>query len=123
MCVGRSANPNRVRTVSRNRFITTQLRVRSMAHRTGDSNSESLQPQLEERHGRHRSVAAVCVRIPARLLDISDRTLACARVSPICDERPDDVHIVGRNASPTTAARFLVFLVKDKGAPVLTPVK
>jgi quercetin dioxygenase-like cupin family protein len=38
-------------------------------------------------------------------------------------EGPDDVHIVGRNASQTAPAKFLVFLVKDKGAPVLTPVK
>ena len=37
-------------------------------------------------------------------------------------EGPDDVHIVGRNASRTAPARFLVFLVKDKGAPILTPV-
>jgi quercetin dioxygenase-like cupin family protein len=37
-------------------------------------------------------------------------------------EGPDDVHIVGRNASQTTPAKFVVFLVKDKGAPVLTPV-
>ena len=32
------------------------------------------------------------------------------------------MHIVGRNASDTEPARFLVFLVKDKGAPILTPV-
>src|SRR5436190_2946314 len=34
----------------------------------------------------------------------------------------DDVHVVGRNASKTEPAEFVVFLVKDKGAPVLTPV-
>jgi quercetin dioxygenase-like cupin family protein len=38
-------------------------------------------------------------------------------------EGPDDVHVVGRNASKTTPAKFVVFLVKDKGAPVLVPVK
>jgi len=38
-------------------------------------------------------------------------------------EGPDDVHVVGRNASSTRPAKFLVFLVKDKGAPVLIPVK
>jgi len=38
-------------------------------------------------------------------------------------EGPDDVHIVGRNASQTAPAKFLVFVVKDKGAPTLTPVK
>ena len=34
----------------------------------------------------------------------------------------DDVHLVGGNASSTKPAKFLVFLVKDKGAPVLVPV-
>jgi quercetin dioxygenase-like cupin family protein len=36
-------------------------------------------------------------------------------------EGPDDVHVVGRNASKTKPAKFVVFLVKDKGAPVLVP--
>jgi len=38
-------------------------------------------------------------------------------------EGPDDVHVVGRNASSTKPAKLLVFFVKDKGAPVLVPVK
>jgi quercetin dioxygenase-like cupin family protein len=38
-------------------------------------------------------------------------------------EGPDDVHVVGRNASPSKPAKFLVFLIKNKGAPVLVPVK
>ena len=38
-------------------------------------------------------------------------------------EGPDDVHVIGRNASQTAPAKFLVFLVKDKGAPLLTLVK
>ena len=38
-------------------------------------------------------------------------------------EGPDDIHTVGRNASQTMPAKFLVFLLKDKGAPVLIPVK
>jgi quercetin dioxygenase-like cupin family protein len=38
-------------------------------------------------------------------------------------EGPDDVHVVGRNASHTAPARFLVFLVKNKGAPIFTPLK
>lgn len=37
-------------------------------------------------------------------------------------EGPNDVHIVGRNTSKTKPAKFVVFLVKNKGAPVLTPV-
>jgi len=36
-------------------------------------------------------------------------------------EGPDDVHTVGRNASGTRPAKFLVVFVKKKGAPVLVP--
>jgi quercetin dioxygenase-like cupin family protein len=38
-------------------------------------------------------------------------------------EAPDDVHVVGRNASDTKPAKFLVVLVKNKGAPDLIPTK
>ena len=38
-------------------------------------------------------------------------------------EGPDDVHVLGRNASQTKPAKFVVFFVKDKGAPVLVPAK
>ena len=37
-------------------------------------------------------------------------------------EGPEDIHVVGRNASRTKPAKFVVFLIKDKGAPVLVPV-
>ena len=38
-------------------------------------------------------------------------------------EGPNDVHVVGRNASKTQPAKFVVFLVKDKGAPVFVPAQ
>jgi quercetin dioxygenase-like cupin family protein len=38
-------------------------------------------------------------------------------------EGPDDVHTVGRNASNTEPAKFLVFFIKDKNAPISTPVQ
>jgi quercetin dioxygenase-like cupin family protein len=38
-------------------------------------------------------------------------------------EGPDDVHVVGRSASTTRPAKMLVILVKDKGEPILVPVK
>lgn len=37
-------------------------------------------------------------------------------------EKPDDIHTVGRNASATKPAKFLVFMVKAKGAPASMPV-
>jgi quercetin dioxygenase-like cupin family protein len=36
-------------------------------------------------------------------------------------EGPEDVHVVGRNASKTKPAKFVVVFVKDKGAPVVIP--
>ena len=38
-------------------------------------------------------------------------------------EGPDDVHVLDRNASSTRPAKFLVVLIKDKGAPALVPVE
>ena len=37
-------------------------------------------------------------------------------------EGPNDIHTVGRNASITKPAKFIVVLLKDKGTPVLLPV-
>jgi quercetin dioxygenase-like cupin family protein len=38
-------------------------------------------------------------------------------------EGPNDVHVVGKNASSTKSAKFVVFFIKDKGAPVLVPAQ
>ena len=38
-------------------------------------------------------------------------------------EGPDDVHLVDRNASTTAPAKFLVLLIKNKGAPAVVPAE
>ena len=38
-------------------------------------------------------------------------------------EGPNDVHTVGRNASPTEPATFTVLLLKEKGAEVVLPAE
>ena len=38
-------------------------------------------------------------------------------------EGPDDIHVVDRNASRTKPAKFLVVLIKDKGAPAVVPAE
>ena len=38
-------------------------------------------------------------------------------------EGPADVHVVDRNASATEPAKFLVVLIKDKGAPAVLPAQ
>jgi len=36
---------------------------------------------------------------------------------------PNDIHIVGRNASDSRPAKFAVFLVKKQGVPAQLPAK
>lgn len=38
-------------------------------------------------------------------------------------ENPTDIHVVSRNASSSKPAKFLVFLIKRKNAPLVIPVK
>ena len=38
-------------------------------------------------------------------------------------ESPDDIHTVSKNASKTAPAKFVVFFVRDKGAPATVPAK
>jgi len=38
-------------------------------------------------------------------------------------EGPNDIHVVSRNASSTKSAKFLVFLIHKKGAPLVIPAK
>ena len=38
-------------------------------------------------------------------------------------EDPNDIHVVSRNASSTKPAKFLVFLINKKGAPLVIPAK
>ena len=38
-------------------------------------------------------------------------------------EDPNDIHVVSRNASSTKPAKFVVFLINKKGAPLVIPAK
>jgi quercetin dioxygenase-like cupin family protein len=38
-------------------------------------------------------------------------------------EGPEDIHVVSRNASSTAPAKFLVFLIHEKGAALVVPAK
>lgn len=38
-------------------------------------------------------------------------------------ESPDDIHVVGRNASKTKPAKFIAFFVKNEGAPAVAPAQ
>ena len=72
------------------------------------------------RHDAHAFVYVLEGSIVMQLRDAAE-----VRLSPgqTFYEGPNDVHIVGRNASDTRPARFVVFFVKNRGAPILEPVR
>jgi quercetin dioxygenase-like cupin family protein len=71
------------------------------------------------RHGAH---AVVYVLEGEVEMQVRGGTLHRLGAGQVFYESPEDVHTVSRNASKTKPARFLVFFVKNEGAPILTPV-
>jgi quercetin dioxygenase-like cupin family protein len=71
---------------------------------------------------RHNAHAFVYVLEGAIVMQVKGGKQVTLTAGQTFYEGPDDVHLVGRNASKTKRAKFVVFLVKDKGAPVLVPV-
>lgn len=72
------------------------------------------------RHNAHAFVYVLEGSIVMQVRDAAEVTLSPGQTYY---EGPNDVHIVGRNASNTRPAKFVVFLVKNQGAPILEPVK
>ena len=72
---------------------------------------------------RHNAHALVYVLEGSVVMQVKGGQLVTLTRGQTFYEGPDDVHVVDRNASSTKPAKFLVVLIKDKGAPALVPVK
>jgi quercetin dioxygenase-like cupin family protein len=72
---------------------------------------------------RHNAHAFVYVLEGSVVMQVKGGTPVTLTPGQTFYEGPDDVHVVGRNASSTKPARFLVLLVKKQGAPVLVPAQ
>lgn len=73
----------------------------------------------------HRHDAHTVVYVLDGDVEMQVRGGALQRLGPgqVFYESPTDVHIVSRNASKTKPARFVVFFIKNEGAPILSPVR
>jgi quercetin dioxygenase-like cupin family protein len=67
---------------------------------------------------RHNAQAFVYVLQGAVRMQIEGSTPVTLGPGDTFYESPDDIHAVSANASQTQPARILVFVVKDKGAPL-----
>ena len=70
---------------------------------------------------RHNAEAFVYVLEGSIVMQVKGGKEVTLRPGQTFYEGPDDIHIVGRNASKTKPAKFVVLLIKAKGAPVLVP--
>ncbi len=71
----------------------------------------------------HHAQALVYVLEGSIVMQVKGGPLVTLTPGQTWSEGPADVHVVSRNASKTAPAKYLVFMVKDKGAPILMPVK
>ena len=72
---------------------------------------------------RHNASAFIYVLEGSIVMQVKGGKQVTLRPGETFYEGPDDVHVVGRNASKTKPAKFVVLLIKDPGTPVLVPVK
>ena len=70
----------------------------------------------------HHAQAMVYVLEGSIVMQLKDKAAVTLTAGQTFYEGPDDVHLISRNASDSARAKFVVFLVKDKGAPVVIPV-
>ena len=83
----------------------------------------SYPPGAQDVVHRHDADAFVYVLEGQIIMQLKGQPAVTLKAGQTFYEGPTDVHVVGRNASNTEPARFVVVLLKAKGAPVLTPVK
>jgi quercetin dioxygenase-like cupin family protein len=73
----------------------------------------------------HRHNAQVCVYVleGSVVMQVRGGKELTLRPGQSFYEDPNNIHIVSRNASSTKSAKFLVFLINKKGAPLVIPAK
>ena len=83
----------------------------------------SYPPGAQDMVHRHDADAFVYVLEGQIIMQLKGKPAVTLKAGQTFYEGPTDVHVVGRNASNTEPARFVVVLLKGKGAPLFTPVK
>jgi quercetin dioxygenase-like cupin family protein len=82
----------------------------------------SYPPGAQDVVHRHDADAFVYVLEGHIIMQLKGQPAVTLKAGQTFYEGPTDVHVVGRNASNTEPARFVVVLLKGKGAPIFTPV-
>ena len=83
----------------------------------------SYPPGAQDVVHRHNAHAFVYVLEGQIVMQVRGGSAVTLKAGQTFYEGPTDVHVVGRNASKTEPARFVVVLLKTKGAPILVPAE
>jgi quercetin dioxygenase-like cupin family protein len=83
----------------------------------------SYPPGAQDMVHRHNAHAFVYVLESTIVMQLQGHPAVTLSAGQTFYEGPSDVHVVGRNASTTAPARFVVVLLKATGAPLQTPVQ
>jgi quercetin dioxygenase-like cupin family protein len=104
----------------------TELMTKDLA---GDPGKEVLMytvdfpPGLSSPVHRHNAQVSVYVLEGSVVMQVRGGKEVTLRPGESFYEGPDDIHVVSRNASSTKSAKFLVFMIHKKGAPLVIPAK
>jgi quercetin dioxygenase-like cupin family protein len=104
----------------------TPLMTKDLA---GDPGKEVLMITVEHVPGgasaihRHNAQAFVYVLEGSVVMQLKGGQAVTLKAGQSFYEGPDDVHLVDRNASKTKPAKFVVVLIKNKGAPAVLPAE
>lgn len=75
--------------------------------------------EMEHQHDAH---AFLYVLEGTIIMQVKGQPAVTLKAGETFYEGPKDIHVVGKNASDTAPARFVVVLLKKKNAPILTPI-
>jgi quercetin dioxygenase-like cupin family protein len=111
--------------------MAQQAKVTSLMSKdlTDNPGKEALMITVEHAPGgsdpvhRHNAQAFVYVLEGSVVMQVKGGEQVTLTPGQTFYEGPDDIHVVSRNTSRTKPAKFLVFLIKNKGAPVLVPAE
>jgi len=99
------------------------IRLAESPGMAGRTIEESDPPGAQDVVHRHDAHAFVYVLEGTIIMQLQGHPAVTLKAGQTFYEGPTDVHVVGRNASTTAPARFVVVLLKATGAPLLTPVQ
>lgn len=80
-------------------------------------------PGAADRVHRHNAHAFIHVLAGTIMMQVKGKPAVQLGPGQSFYEAPEDIHLVGRNASTTAPATFLVVFIKNKGAPRVIPVE